>query len=204
MILRPHPQSLKVETEMLDTIHEMLRDYPNVSFDTEMDATASMSRADVMISDKSCVRFDFAFLYEKPVITLDIPVRNPESTRWRTWASSGKTPWPPVWAKWSRPRTSTTSCPWWNAPQDASSAIAAFRAKQHPNLIQIFEVGTASMMAAKGAIRPVYEIMEAAGTPVDTSKLLGSVASYYSSTDGKLIAMPSTPPPPSSTTTRTP
>lgn len=32
--------------------------------------------------------------------------------------------------------------------------------------------------------------MEAAGTPVDTSKLLGSVASYYSSTDGKLIAMP--------------
>ena len=63
---------------MLDTIHEMLRDYPNVSFDTEMDATASMSRADVMISDKSCVRFDFAFLYEKPVITLDIPVRNPE------------------------------------------------------------------------------------------------------------------------------
>ena len=68
VILRPHPQSLKVETEMLDTIHEMLRDYPNVSFDTEMDATASMSRADVMISDKSCVRFDFAFLYEKPVI----------------------------------------------------------------------------------------------------------------------------------------
>ena len=78
VILRPHPQSLKVETEMLDTIHEMLRDYPNVSFDTEMDATASMSRADVMISDKSCVRFDFAFLYEKPVITLDIPVRTLE------------------------------------------------------------------------------------------------------------------------------
>lgn len=35
-----------------------------------------------------------------------------------------------------------------------TAAIAAFRAKQHPNLIQIFEVGTASMMAAKGAIRP--------------------------------------------------
>ena len=73
--------------------------------------------------------------------------------------------------------------------ESMTAAIAAFRAKQHPNLIQIFEVGTASMMAAKGAIRPVYEIMEAAGTPVDTSKLLGSVASYYSSTDGKLIAM---------------
>ena len=92
-----------------------------------------------------------------------------------------------------------------NYDEAMTAAIAAFRAKQHPNLIQIFEVGTASMMAAKGAVRPVYEIMEAAGTPVDTSKLLGSVASYYSSTDGKLIAIcPSTPPPPSSTTTRTP
>ena len=77
-----------------------------------------------------------------------------------------------------------------NYDEAMTAAIAAFRAKQHPNLIQIFEVGTASMMAAKGAIRPVYEIMEAASTPVDTSKLLGSVASYYSSTDGKLIAMP--------------
>ena len=47
-----------------------------------------------------------------------------------------------------------------------------------------------AMTAAIAAFRAVYEIMEAAGTPVDTSKLLGSVASYYSSTDGKLIAMP--------------
>ena len=78
VIFRPHPQSLKVETDMLTSVHELLRDFPNVSFDTDMDATASMRRADVMISDKSCVRFDFAFLYEKPVITLDIPVRNPE------------------------------------------------------------------------------------------------------------------------------
>ena len=114
VILRPHPQSLKVETEMLDTIHEMLRDYPNVSFDTEMDATASMSRADVMISDKSCVRFDS--FTRSPSSPWTSPCATPNSTRWRTWASSGKTPWPPVWAKWSRPRTSTTSCPWWNAP----------------------------------------------------------------------------------------
>ena len=59
-----------------------------------------------------------------------------------------------------------------------TAAIAAFRAKQHPNIIQIFEVGTASMMAAKGAIRPVWEIMDAAGTPLDMSKSLPSVTSY--------------------------
>lgn len=77
-----------------------------------------------------------------------------------------------------------------NYDEAMTAAIAAFRAKQQPNLIQIFEVGTASMMAAKGAVRPVHEIMESAGVPVDTSAMLASVASYYSTSDGKLIAMP--------------
>ena len=77
-----------------------------------------------------------------------------------------------------------------NYDEAMTSAIAAFRAKQHPNIIQIFEVGTASMMAAKGAIRPIHEIMAEAGTPVDISKYLPSVASYYVSSDGKLMSMP--------------
>lgn len=77
-----------------------------------------------------------------------------------------------------------------NYDEAMTAAIAAFRAKQHPNIIQIFEVGTASMMAAKGAVRPIWEIMEAAGTPLDMSKFLPSVTSYYSTSDGKLIAMP--------------
>lgn len=77
-----------------------------------------------------------------------------------------------------------------NYDEAMTAAIAAFRAKQHPNIIQIFEVGTASMMAAKGAVRPIWEIMENAGTPLDMSKFLPSVTSYYSTSDGKLIAMP--------------
>ena len=77
-----------------------------------------------------------------------------------------------------------------NYDEAMTAAIAAFRAKQHPNIIQIFEVGTASMMAAKGAIRPINEIMDKAGTPLDMSRFLSSVTSYYSTSDGKLIAMP--------------
>ncbi len=77
-----------------------------------------------------------------------------------------------------------------NYDEAMTAAIAAFRAKQHPNLIQIFEVGTTSMMSAKGAIRPVYEIMAEAGTPIDSVEFLPAVASYYSSRDGKLMAMP--------------
>lgn len=77
-----------------------------------------------------------------------------------------------------------------NYEEAMTSAIAAFRSKKHPNMLQVFEVGTASMMAAKGAIRPVHEIMAAAGTPIDNSKMLPSVASYYMSSDNKLMSMP--------------
>jgi sn-glycerol 3-phosphate transport system substrate-binding protein len=74
--------------------------------------------------------------------------------------------------------------------QVMTAAIAAFRAKQAPHLVQVFEVGTATMMAAKGAVKPVWEIMEAAGTPLDTNQFLPAIASYYSTPEGKLLSMP--------------
>src|SRR5919108_5011394 len=45
-------------------------------------------------------------------------------------------------------------------PESMTAAIAAFRAGQAPHLLQVFEVGTATMMAAKGAIKPVYQLMK--------------------------------------------
>ena len=44
-------------------------------------------------------------------------------------------------------------------PKRWPRAIAAFRAGNAPHILQVFEVGTATMMAAKGAIKPVYEVM---------------------------------------------
>ncbi|MFH1605220.1 MAG: sn-glycerol-3-phosphate ABC transporter substrate-binding protein, partial [Pseudomonadota bacterium] len=44
-------------------------------------------------------------------------------------------------------------------PESMTAAIAAFRAGSGPNLLQVFEVGTATMMAAKGAIVPVAKVM---------------------------------------------
>jgi sn-glycerol 3-phosphate transport system substrate-binding protein len=40
-------------------------------------------------------------------------------------------------------------------PESMTAAIAAYRAGNAPNILQVFEVGTATMMAAKGAIKPV-------------------------------------------------
>lgn len=71
-----------------------------------------------------------------------------------------------------------------------TAAIAAFRAKQAPHVVQVFEVGTANMMAAKGAVYPIYQVMADAKEPFDPKAFIGPVYGYYSTTDGKLLSMP--------------
>ncbi len=71
-----------------------------------------------------------------------------------------------------------------------TGAIAAFRAKQQPHIVQVFEVGTATMMAAKGAVYPVHQLMAEAGEKFDPKAYLPAVYGYYSTTDGKLLSMP--------------
>jgi sn-glycerol 3-phosphate transport system substrate-binding protein len=71
-----------------------------------------------------------------------------------------------------------------------TQAIAAFRAGQQPDIVQVFEVGTATMMAAKGAVYPVYQLMADTGQPFDPKAYLPPVYGYYATTDGKLLSMP--------------
>lgn len=71
-----------------------------------------------------------------------------------------------------------------------TAGIAAFRSGEQPHILQVFEVGTATMMGAKGAIKPVYELMAEAGVPFDPGSYLGAVAGYYTTTDGKMLSMP--------------
>jgi len=77
-----------------------------------------------------------------------------------------------------------------NYTDTMTAAIAAFRAKEQPHIVQVFEVGTATMMAAKGAIYPVYELMADAGEAFDPKAYLASVTGYYTDTDGNMLSMP--------------
>ncbi|MEC8549820.1 MAG: extracellular solute-binding protein, partial [Pseudomonadota bacterium] len=79
-----------------------------------------------------------------------------------------------------------------NYTETMTSAIAAFRAKEQPHIVQVFEVGTATMMAAedKGAVYPVHELMTDAGEPFDQSEYLPAVISYYTTADNKLLSLP--------------
>jgi sn-glycerol 3-phosphate transport system substrate-binding protein len=71
-----------------------------------------------------------------------------------------------------------------------NAGIAAFRAGKAPAILQIFEVCTATMMAAKGALVPVYQLMKDAGEPFDPNAYLPAVTGYYSTADGKTLSMP--------------
>lgn len=77
-----------------------------------------------------------------------------------------------------------------NYTETVTAAIAAFRAKEHPHIVQVFEVGTATMMAAKGAVYPVEKLMKDAGEPFDKADFLPAVISYYQTPDGELLSMP--------------
>src|SRR5262249_4302090 len=71
-----------------------------------------------------------------------------------------------------------------------TAAVAPFRAPQQPQLVKVFEVGTATMMAAKGAVYPVHQLMADAGEAFDPNAYLPAVYGYYATTDGKLLSMP--------------
>ena len=77
-----------------------------------------------------------------------------------------------------------------NYTETKTAAVAAFRAKEHPHLVQVFEVGTATMMAAKGAVYPIEQLMSDANEPFDKGDYLPAVISYYQTPTGELLSMP--------------
>jgi sn-glycerol 3-phosphate transport system substrate-binding protein len=75
-------------------------------------------------------------------------------------------------------------------PESMTAAIAAFRAGNPPHIVQVFEVGTATMMAAKGAIVPVAKVMADAKEPFDPKAYLPAVAGYYTDRKGNMLSFP--------------
>ena len=71
-----------------------------------------------------------------------------------------------------------------------TGAIAAFRAGEQPDIVQVFEVGTGKMMAAEGAIVPVYQLMADAGADFDPNAFLPAVVGYYTDPEGRMLSMP--------------
>jgi sn-glycerol 3-phosphate transport system substrate-binding protein len=75
-------------------------------------------------------------------------------------------------------------------PDTLNAGIAAFRAGNAPHIMQVFEVGTATMMSAKGAVKPVQEMMKEAGETFDPKSYLPAITGYYSTTKGEMLSFP--------------
>jgi len=75
-------------------------------------------------------------------------------------------------------------------PETMVAAIAAFRAGTAPHIVQMFEVGTGTMMAAGRAIKPVHELLAETGVAINFDDYLPAVRGYYSLADGRMMGMP--------------
>ena len=71
-----------------------------------------------------------------------------------------------------------------------TAAIAAFRSGNAPHILQVFEVGTATMMASKGAIKPVAEVMKMGDAKFDPDVYIPAVAGYYTAPSGDMLSLP--------------
>ncbi|MHC8493555.1 extracellular solute-binding protein [Thalassospira sp. SM2505] len=71
-----------------------------------------------------------------------------------------------------------------------TAGIAAFRAKNQPNIIQIFDAGAATIINAKGAVKPVQDLLEENNVKFDINEYIPGVRYFYADSDGKMIGMP--------------
>lgn len=74
--------------------------------------------------------------------------------------------------------------------ESMTAAIAAFRSGNAPHVLQVFEVGTATMMASQGATVPVGKIMSDAGLTFDPKAYIPAVAGYYTAPNGQMLSFP--------------
>ncbi|WP_037380103.1 sn-glycerol-3-phosphate ABC transporter substrate-binding protein UgpB [Sinorhizobium americanum] len=75
-------------------------------------------------------------------------------------------------------------------PETLNAGIAAFRSKQPPAIIQVFDAGSGTMMAAEGAIVPAMEVLQKGGFTFDKAQYMPGIVSYYSKPDGTMLSFP--------------
>ncbi|WP_109468342.1 extracellular solute-binding protein [Albibacillus kandeliae] len=71
-----------------------------------------------------------------------------------------------------------------------SSGIAAFRSGEQPNILQVFDAGAATIIAAKGATIPAEDLITGAGEAFNRDDFIAGVRNFYADSDGKFIGMP--------------
>lgn len=69
------------------------------------------------------------------------------------------------------------------------NTIAAYRAKKHPAITQIYDVGTLDLMLSKAYV-PAKKLMEDNGYKIDWSNYISGIANYYATSTGEMNSFP--------------
>jgi sn-glycerol 3-phosphate transport system substrate-binding protein len=77
-----------------------------------------------------------------------------------------------------------------NYTETVTASIFAFRSRSQPAIVQVNEIATATMMAARGAIYPVFELMREQAEPFSPSAYLPAVTGYYADVAGNMLSFP--------------
>ena len=68
IIIRPHPQSFVSEKQLMDKLMDEFPNSEKLKWNRDVDNFAVLNEADILISDFSGVMFDFAMVFDKPII----------------------------------------------------------------------------------------------------------------------------------------
>lgn len=71
-----------------------------------------------------------------------------------------------------------------------SSGIAAFRSGEPPNILQVFDAGAATIIAARGATIPAEDLIKSQGYAFNRDDFIDGVRHFYADSTGKFIGMP--------------
>ena len=77
-----------------------------------------------------------------------------------------------------------------NYEETLTATIAAFRAGEQPNIVQVFEAGAATLIGAQGAVIPVEDLMKDNGVPFSIDDYISGVRYFYANSEGKMVGMP--------------
>ena len=77
-----------------------------------------------------------------------------------------------------------------NYTETVTASIFAFRSRSQPAIVQVNEIATATMMAARGAIYPVFELMREEAEAFSPAAYLPAVTGYYADVAGNMLSFP--------------
>lgn len=83
IIVRPHPQHVRIQPERINGLVNKFIDNPEVEVQTDFSSNDTVFDADVMITDWSGIAYEYSFTTYKPVLFVDTPIKimNPEYQR---------------------------------------------------------------------------------------------------------------------------